>query len=184
MRYPEYQAAGWPIGSGVVESSNKLVVEARLKGAGMHWKPENVNKMLILRNAVYNDRFQEMWKKSWQQLRQQRKLIRQQHHQERYQVAYYKLMRLFATLQLFCLNAQALIREPSQQTEKTTAKQRASHTVHATSSLTPKTSNNLQSPHPASSVPHRPAANHPWRKPFLKRASPSSLPPQQACAKI
>ncbi len=29
MQYPTYQAAGWPIGSGSVESANKLVVEAR-----------------------------------------------------------------------------------------------------------------------------------------------------------
>jgi hypothetical protein len=35
MQYPIYQEAGWPIGSGSVESANKLVVEARLKGAGM-----------------------------------------------------------------------------------------------------------------------------------------------------
>src|SRR5436305_668769 len=35
MQYPTYQAAGWPIGSGNVESANKVVVEARLKGAGM-----------------------------------------------------------------------------------------------------------------------------------------------------
>ena len=37
MQYPLYQAQGWPIGSGAVESANKVVVEARLKGAGMHW---------------------------------------------------------------------------------------------------------------------------------------------------
>ena len=37
MQYPTYQAAGWPIGSGSVESANKVVVEARLKGAGMRW---------------------------------------------------------------------------------------------------------------------------------------------------
>lgn len=36
MQYPTFQAQGWPIGSGIVESANKLVVEARLKGAGMH----------------------------------------------------------------------------------------------------------------------------------------------------
>src|SRR2546425_4207872 len=29
MQYPIYQAAGWPIGSGSVESANKVVVEAR-----------------------------------------------------------------------------------------------------------------------------------------------------------
>jgi hypothetical protein len=35
MQYPTYQQAGWPIGSGNVESAHKVVVEARLKGAGM-----------------------------------------------------------------------------------------------------------------------------------------------------
>jgi hypothetical protein len=30
MQYPTYQETGWPIGSGMVESANKLVVEARL----------------------------------------------------------------------------------------------------------------------------------------------------------
>jgi hypothetical protein len=37
MPYPAFQVAGWPIGDGAVESGNKLVVEARLKGSGMHW---------------------------------------------------------------------------------------------------------------------------------------------------
>src|SRR6266566_808282 len=54
MQYPTYQAAGWPIGSGSVESANKVVVEARLKGAGMRWQRHNVNRMLALRNAVCN----------------------------------------------------------------------------------------------------------------------------------
>jgi hypothetical protein len=42
---PTSQEAGWPIGSGSVESANKLVVEARLKGAGMRWERQNVNPM-------------------------------------------------------------------------------------------------------------------------------------------
>src|SRR5947209_16805594 len=61
MQYPTYQAAGWPIGSGSVESANKVVVEARLKGAGMRWERHNVNPMLVLRNAVCNRRWQETW---------------------------------------------------------------------------------------------------------------------------
>src|SRR6266536_4345496 len=39
MQYPSYQQAGWPIGSGMVESANKLVMQARLKGPGMRWEP-------------------------------------------------------------------------------------------------------------------------------------------------
>lgn len=64
LQYPSFQAAGWPIGSGVVESGNKLVVEARLKGAGMHWARASVNPMLTLRNAVCNDRWAEGWRQS------------------------------------------------------------------------------------------------------------------------
>jgi hypothetical protein len=69
MQYPVFQAQGWPIGSGVVESGNKLVVEARLKGAGMHWARASVNPMLALRNAVCNDRWDEAWQQSSEQIR-------------------------------------------------------------------------------------------------------------------
>jgi hypothetical protein len=61
MQYPTYQEAGWPIGSGSVESANKLVVEARLKGAGMRWQRHNVNPMLVLRNGVCNRRWTQTW---------------------------------------------------------------------------------------------------------------------------
>ena len=61
MQYPDFLADGWPIGSGMVESANKLVVEDLLKGAGMHWAEANVNGLLALRNAVCNDRWEECW---------------------------------------------------------------------------------------------------------------------------
>ena len=64
MHYPVFRQQGWPIGSGMVESANKNVVEARLKGPGMHWERGNVNPMLALRNAVCNDRWREMWQKA------------------------------------------------------------------------------------------------------------------------
>jgi hypothetical protein len=68
MQYPAFQAEGWPIGSGMVESANKLVVEARLKGAGMHWSRLSVNPLLGLRNAVCNDRWAEAWDRSVAQI--------------------------------------------------------------------------------------------------------------------
>lgn len=64
LAYPSFQSQGWPIGSGMVESANKLVVEARLKGAGMHWSRTSVNPLLALRNAVCNDRWAEAWQQS------------------------------------------------------------------------------------------------------------------------
>jgi hypothetical protein len=80
MQYPQYQACGWPIGSGVVESANKLVVEARLKGAGMHWARANVNPMLALRNAVCNQR----WDEARAQMQAQRREQARTQQRERY----------------------------------------------------------------------------------------------------
>jgi hypothetical protein len=61
MAYPTYHAQGLPIASGCVESANKLVVEARLKGAGMHWQRTHVNPMVALRNVVCSQRWAAVW---------------------------------------------------------------------------------------------------------------------------
>lgn len=87
MQYPTYQAAGWPIGSGSVESANKVVVEARLKGAGMHWERHNVNPLLVLRNAVCNERWEETWQTAWAHRRTERTTRHQQRSQQRLTVA-------------------------------------------------------------------------------------------------
>lgn len=71
MQYPQFLAEGWPLGSGMVESANKLVVEDRLKGAGMHWDEQNVNPMLALRNAWCNGRWDETWKLIEREVRRQ-----------------------------------------------------------------------------------------------------------------
>jgi hypothetical protein len=68
--YPAFAAAGWPLGSGSGESANKLVVAARLKGAGMPWARPNVTPLLVLRTAACNDRWDEAWGHSATQLRQ------------------------------------------------------------------------------------------------------------------
>jgi hypothetical protein len=83
MQYPQFQAQGWSIGSGIVESGNKLVVEARLKGSGMHWADANVNSMLALRNILCSDRWKEDWPKIETRLRQQASLRRSGLHHAR-----------------------------------------------------------------------------------------------------
>ena len=87
MQYPRFQAQGWPIGSGIVESGNKLVVEARLKGSGMHWAEEHVNPMLALRNIICSDRWKEEWPKIETRLRQQARQRRSRLHQARIMLA-------------------------------------------------------------------------------------------------
>lgn len=73
IRYSEFEQAGYPIGSGAVESGNKLVVEARLKGAGMHWADPNVDRMVALRNIACSDRWEEAWPQIAERLRAQTK---------------------------------------------------------------------------------------------------------------
>ncbi len=71
IRYREFVSAGYPIGSGIVESGNKVVVEARMKGAGMHWAGEHVDGMVALRDALCSGRWDEAWGKIGVQLRQE-----------------------------------------------------------------------------------------------------------------
>jgi hypothetical protein len=68
IKYDEFQSLGYPIGSGSVESANKLVVESRMKQAGMRWARQNIDPMLGLRNIACNDR----WEEAWPQLVRQR----------------------------------------------------------------------------------------------------------------
>jgi hypothetical protein len=70
IRYAAFRAAGYPIGSGMVESGNKLAVEARLKGAGMHWERANVNPMVALRGVFCGGRWDATWRGIWGRLRE------------------------------------------------------------------------------------------------------------------
>jgi hypothetical protein len=49
------------------------VVEARLKGAGMHWAERHVNPMLALRNIICSDRWKEEWSKIEVGIRKQKR---------------------------------------------------------------------------------------------------------------
>lgn len=80
IRYEEFVKAGYPIGSGSVESANKVVIQARLKQAGMHWARSNVNPMAALRNVACNDRWEEAWPQIAARLRQERRTRRLPKH--------------------------------------------------------------------------------------------------------
>lgn len=57
MYYRHFRAAGYPIGSGTVESACKLVVQQRMKQPGMRWRRANAQAMLALRTALFSDRW-------------------------------------------------------------------------------------------------------------------------------
>jgi Uncharacterised protein family (UPF0236) len=57
MRYREFRQAGCPIGSGTVESACKVVVQQRMKQAGMQWSRTGAQAMLALRCALLSGRW-------------------------------------------------------------------------------------------------------------------------------
>jgi hypothetical protein len=63
MDYPGYQAHGWLIGSGAVESGCKTVVGQRLKLAGMRWREDGTDGMCHLRALFKSEAGQ--WDAFW-----------------------------------------------------------------------------------------------------------------------
>jgi hypothetical protein len=144
MQYPAFQAAGWPIGDGAVESGNKLVVEARLKGSGMHWARPHVDPLLALRNLACNDRWEEGWPQIVGELRRQTRQHSNEQRQKR---------------RARC-EANTLPLRP-------TAPPPTAAQASATKSVPPSANQSTAAALPKSDKPkeaHQPAADHPWRK--------------------
>jgi hypothetical protein len=71
IQYATFAAQGYPRGSGSVESANKLVVQARLKGAGMQWERRHVSPLVALRTVACSERWAEAWPQIMAHLRAQ-----------------------------------------------------------------------------------------------------------------
>lgn len=76
MDYPEYQARGWHIGSGVIESACKTVVGQRLKGAGMRWSEAGAHRLCHVRALYRSDKGQ--WEAFWERQFTERQRVQQQ----------------------------------------------------------------------------------------------------------
>jgi hypothetical protein len=148
--YVRFQALGYPIGSGSVESANKLVVEARLKGSGMHWAPGYVNPMLALRNIACSDRWEEAWPQITQRLRRQAAAARLRRHQQRQ-------AKKVAASMITPLSAQ-----PARVALESPRVDPRQPDLSAQGSTLPSQSTEKK--------PYRPAANHPWRRSPIGRA--------------
>ncbi len=73
--YPHERKAGYPTGSGGIESSNKYISNIRLKRSGAWWYVAKANEMLALRCAVYNGTYDRVFQEyKEKKLVQQRKL--------------------------------------------------------------------------------------------------------------
>jgi hypothetical protein len=61
MRYAEYLARGWPIGTGVVEGACGHVVKDRMQQAGMRWTKAGAQVVLDLRAVRLNGDWDAYW---------------------------------------------------------------------------------------------------------------------------
>jgi len=57
IQYDKFKEMGFPIGSGLVESTCKWLIQQRFKGVGMRWSEDGFNHLLHLRLAWVNGRF-------------------------------------------------------------------------------------------------------------------------------
>ncbi len=147
LRYARFRAQGYPIGSGSVERANKLIVQSRLKGAGMRWDPSHVNAMLAMRNLACNGRWTEGWD-----------AIRQTWHQN-------ELAR----------RGQRATRPSSSGEQAGSSSPTALPHPEPPASSEPRPPVLTPTKHPSDVPPEprplRPAPTHPWRRPFLHRRS-------------
>jgi hypothetical protein len=155
LDYAWFQARGYPIGSGSVESANKLVVERRLKGAGMHWARAHVNPMVAWRTVACSDRWAEAWPQIVQQVRQ---------HAWQRRVLPGKLSRSD--------QRPALSTSPPAQPAEPLPPAPAEGATQRAPALAPTRP-------PTSQAPYRPPPDHPWRRHCLGRTKSHS--PVAAC---
>lgn len=61
MKYDQYLQAGYPIGSGVVESTCAHTVKKRMEGAGRRWSIAGAESTLLLRSIYTSGDWQDYW---------------------------------------------------------------------------------------------------------------------------
>jgi hypothetical protein len=61
IRYQHFDNQHLPLGSGMVESACKWLIQQRFKGVGMRWSEDGFNHLLILRLAWVNQRFDNLF---------------------------------------------------------------------------------------------------------------------------
>ena len=62
MKYDEYLAKGYPIGSGVIEGACRSFVKDRMELAGMRWSVLGAETMLELRSIKVNHKWDDYWR--------------------------------------------------------------------------------------------------------------------------
>ncbi|MBW4428421.1 MAG: hypothetical protein KME50_29310 [Nostoc desertorum CM1-VF14] len=64
IQYGLFKSKNLPLGSGMVESACKSLIQQRFKGVGMRWSEDGFNHLLHLRLAWVNGRFDHLFPNS------------------------------------------------------------------------------------------------------------------------
>jgi hypothetical protein len=170
MQYPLYQAQGWPIGSGVVESGNKVVMQARMKGAGMHWAPKHVNPLLALRCGACSNRWDETYEQAHNYHQKQRVVKRNDRRQRLYEqnLQVLQVLLLMGKWRSSKPEPSAVV-DPSQTSMLTSTLSPSPHPIPPVTHSSTQNSENLTSPPQKRSEPLPPSPNHPWRRRLLAK---------------
>jgi len=62
LRYDEFRAQGYTIGSGAIESANKYAIQDRLKKSGMRWSVPGANAVAKLRTLYLSGLWDDQWR--------------------------------------------------------------------------------------------------------------------------
>ena len=61
IHYAQFEQQQIPLGSGMIESACKWLIQQRFKGVGMRWSEEGFENLLLLRIAWVNQRFEPLF---------------------------------------------------------------------------------------------------------------------------
>lgn len=63
FQYQTFHEAGLPTGSGSIESAIRRIINLRIKGAGLFWKKENAESMILIRSLVLTGKLKDACQK-------------------------------------------------------------------------------------------------------------------------
>ena len=63
FQYEQYRNLGIPIGSGIVESAIRRVINLRIKAPGMFWHRDTAEKMIFMRAQILTGRWNQLCKR-------------------------------------------------------------------------------------------------------------------------
>src|SRR6185295_6896784 len=144
MRYDTYRARGMQVGSGSIESGCKQVIGARLKQAGMRWEADGATAVATVRSWQKSGR----WAEAMALRPRRQRTYQRQSERERSAVCPAQAGR--GGQQEQAAVEHALVRQTKQRRQSKPA----------------ESAENVRAP---SEAPTRPAATHPWRKPWSVR---------------